>query len=255
VDQATATTALAQMDLDLSVVRGSAGPPRRRHDLSCGRERAMKLAKMFGLLSGLSGTYRFSNAKLIHRESVLEHLGGVTLTCFLIYHELCEVDDKFADKVDLDAVLSKAVTHDVEELLMGDIPRTTKYADKETALAFKVVEAQAMSSIFEDLEIESEAIIISHERAKKDTSGMIVKIADVLAVVYKVHEEAIERGNRSMVSRATSVMNQLNVCVRDIDANGDLSIRAKAFLIDLIEQAQDIVRSAEALQSAAAIAE
>lgn len=215
----------------------------------------MKLTKMFGMLSGLSGTYRFSNAKLIHRESVLEHLGGVTLTCFLIYHEIAEIDDNFPDRVDLDAVLSKAICHDVEELLMGDIPRTTKYADRESTLAFKAMEARAINTIFEDLAIDSDAMIVSHEIAKKDTSGLIVKIADVMAVVYKVHEEAVERGNRSMVSRATSVMSQLNGCVRDVDACKDFNPRSKAFLIDLIEQAQDVVREAERVRSGAAIEE
>ena len=52
----------------------------------------MRLDKTFGLLSGLSGTYRFSNAKLIHRESVLEHLGGVALLSFLICEELYAVE-------------------------------------------------------------------------------------------------------------------------------------------------------------------
>jgi 5'-deoxynucleotidase len=215
----------------------------------------MRLDKTFGLLSGLSGTYRFSNAKLVHRESVLEHLGGVALTCFLIYNEIVEIDGLFKTKVDLDIVMAKAITHDVEELLLGDIPRTTKYANKETTLAIKMMETAAMDSIFDTLELDSNAIVWNHAQAKKETSGLIVKIADALAVVYKIHEEAIERGNRSMMSRASSVTIQLNTCVKEIDANADLNATGKAFLVDLVEQAEKIIDDASTIQSSAPIEE
>lgn len=215
----------------------------------------MRLNKVFGMLSGLSGTYRFSNAKLIHRESVLEHLGGVTLTCFLIYSDLAEVDADFTNKVDLEDVLAKAVCHDVEELLMGDIPRTTKYADAASIAAFKMIESQAMGKIFDALELESSALMLMHDKAKVDTSGLIVKVADVLAVVYKIHEEALERGNTSMVSRTTSVLGQLDACVAEIDDCDDIAASGKAFLADLMDQAKDMVKEADGMSGDSAIDE
>jgi 5'-deoxynucleotidase YfbR-like HD superfamily hydrolase len=201
----------------------------------------MNLAKTFGMISGLSGTYRFSNAKLVHRESVLEHLGGVTLTCFLIISEL----NLILSNPDLGLdVMSKAVVHDVEELLMGDIPRTTKYATAESREAFKAMEENAVDEIMLSLELESGIMATFHAESKRGLSGLIVKIADTLAVVYKVHEEAIERGNKAMMGRATMIEGQLKNCRINVAASG-FDENSKAFLIDLLSQADAIVASAK----------
>src|SRR5678815_2569832 len=97
----------------------------------------MVLEKLFGCLSGLSGTHRFSNAKLNSPESVLEHVGGVVLTCYL----LClEMNEREPGVLDAGEVLAKAAVHDVEELLMGDIPRTVKYASPSTRESFRLIE-------------------------------------------------------------------------------------------------------------------
>jgi 5'-deoxynucleotidase YfbR-like HD superfamily hydrolase len=212
----------------------------------------MNLEKLFGTLSGLSGTYRFSNAKLIHRESVLEHLGGVTLTCYFIWHEMLSRDPILLEDVPLSEVLGKAIVHDVEELLMGDIPRTTKYSSTETLINFHLMEENAVAKIHQSLEINSRAMILDHYNAKKDLSGLIVKIADALAVVYKIHEEAVERGNRAMLSRATSIIDQLDHCSKEVQKT-ELSDDCKAFLKVVIAEAYDIVMRAE--DSTAAIRE
>lgn len=201
----------------------------------------MNLAKTFGVLSGLSGTYRFSNAKLVHRESVLEHLGAVTLTCFLIITEMEEIDDDLMTEGK--DILSKAIVHDVEELLMGDIPRTTKYASDASRQAFRQMEVEALAQIVDNLELESPALMDYHKNAKREISGLIVKIADTLAVVYKVHEEAIERGNKAMRGRATTIEGQLLTCLEEVEA-AKISSASKAFLINIINQARDIIEKA-----------
>jgi 5'-deoxynucleotidase YfbR-like HD superfamily hydrolase len=213
----------------------------------------MNLAKTFGMLSGLSGTYRFSNAKLVHRESVLEHLGAVTLTCFLIWEELADIAIEFSTKNGY-AVLAKAVVHDVEELLMGDIPRTTKYASENSIEAFKAMERTAIFQIIKDLELRSHSLRVYHADAKSNQTGTIVKIADALAVVYKVHEEAIERGNKAMMSRASTIDSQLKNCRRNV-SDLKCSHEAKTFLYDIITQAQAVVDKANLSQSNSQIEE
>src|SRR5262249_21015406 len=110
----------------------------------------MRLVKLFAMLSGLSGTDRFTNAKLIHRESVLEHVGGVVLTCYFLVSEMNARD---YDCVDMGEVLSKAAIHDVEELLMGDTPRVTKYSTVQIRELFRQVETWAVRRIVEEIEL------------------------------------------------------------------------------------------------------
>jgi 5'-deoxynucleotidase YfbR-like HD superfamily hydrolase len=209
----------------------------------------MNLEKMFGMLSGLSGTYRFSNAKLIHEESVLEHLGCVTLTCFILWHEMQVRDPSVT--IGLGEVLGKAVVHDVEELLMGDVPRTTKYSSTTSLTTYHQMEDIAMMKIFQSLDIKSRAIVMEHYNAKKGASGLVVKIADALAVVYKVNEEAIERGNRAMLSRTTSITEQLEVCAKEVAACAEMGEAVKTFLGDVLDQAEDVLTEADEMMPVA----
>jgi 5'-deoxynucleotidase YfbR-like HD superfamily hydrolase len=199
---------------------------------------AMHLDKLFGVLSGLSGTYRFSNAKLSNPESVLEHTGAVVLMCYFLTNELCHLEP---DIVDLSKVLSKAAVHDVEELLIGDVPRTTKHSSRTVRECFNRLEEWALDRIADELDIAAKKQLIDdHLNAKEGMCGLIVEIADILAVVYKVHEEAVERGNISMLSRVTSCRDQLKKVTRKVEKQ-KWSEKTKAFLLGLLEEADTII--------------
>lgn len=210
----------------------------------------MRLDKLFGLLSGLSGTDRFSNAKLIHRESVLEHLGSVVLMCYFIAREL---EERSLDVVELGNILGKAAVHDVEEVLMGDVPRPTKYASAKTREMFRGLEAEVMKKIAGDLELSKMSrawFIEDHQLAKSDDDGLVVELADTLAVVYKLHEECVERGNASMLSRASTCGNQLTRIVGKVQSNG-WPVEAKEAMLSLVSQARRILEEASRSAGAA----
>jgi 5'-deoxynucleotidase len=206
----------------------------------------VNLSKMFGVLSGLSGTYRFSNAKLIHRESVLEHLGAVALTCYLIVNELSYWSGR--GDVDLGEVMGKAIVHDVEELLTGDIPRPMKYSSPATRAHFKLLENDMFAKIVSDMDLSSSSEVISDwVEAKQGVSGLVVDLADVLAVVYKVHEEAVERGNKTMLSRAGSANSQLRrIRERVREEFSGFQLR---FLEGIVDQASEVMRIAETIET------
>jgi 5'-deoxynucleotidase YfbR-like HD superfamily hydrolase len=206
----------------------------------------VRLDKLFGLLSGLSGTDRFSNAKLIHRESVLEHLGSVVLMCYFITREL---KDFSVGCVDEAGVLAKAAVHDVEEILVGDIPRTTKHSSSEAEEMFRRLEAVVMNKIVADLELSEASaswFLADHGMAKSGDEGLIVELADVLAVVYKLHEECVERGNLSLLSRATTCGNQLTKIVGRVNCTG-WPMEAQDVILNLVVQARRILEEASRL--------
>jgi 5'-deoxynucleotidase YfbR-like HD superfamily hydrolase len=211
----------------------------------------MNLRKFFGLCSGLAGTDRFSNANLIHRESVLEHTGQVALCCYFICLEI-----KASDAV-MALVLRRAAVHDVEEMLTGDIPRNVKHANEATKKAFDVLQTNAIDQIAISLELTGDpgGFRLAHAFAKTGKEGMILELADVLAVVYKVHHEAVERGNRSMMSRASTCRSHLTAVahkIKDSDAFHAGEIHSIMYLID---QAKKVIDEAERLASTAQISE
>lgn len=212
----------------------------------------MNLDKLFGVLSGLSGTYRFANAKLSNPESVLEHTGAVVLTCYIISREMNVLSP---GSVEIGDVLSKAAVHDVEELLLGDTPRPTKYSSEEARKLFHHLSGWAMDRILTDLKIQCwQSVQVDHKMAKRGPEGTIVELADVLAVVYKINEEALERGNRTMLSRASSCGEQLDKCRSKINREAwDQGV--KTFLLSVVRQGEEMVAIAEAVASVSAISE
>jgi 5'-deoxynucleotidase YfbR-like HD superfamily hydrolase len=205
----------------------------------------MKLVKMFGALSGLSGTYRFSNAKLSNPESVLEHTGAVVLTCYFLVSEMKTIDH--IPSLSLGLVLSRAAIHDVEELITGDVPRTTKYSSAVARDALKRLEVWGMERIVHEMDLQSRATVIDdHHYAKTGEAGVIVEIADILAVVYKLYEEVVERGNRSMLSRSTSCISQIKKVTGRVNHDSiSWPPPVKEFLRDVLHQAMEIVIEAE----------
>jgi len=204
----------------------------------------MRLAKLFALLSGLSGTDRFTNAKLIHRESVLEHTGGVVLICYLLVTEMHAIEPH---SIDRGQTLSKAAVHDVEEMLTGDIPRVTKYASDEIRAMFRKMERWAVKQITLEMDLSYHArnlFTADHFDAKNDPTGCIVELADTLAVVYTVNSEVVERGNLTMMSRATSCRDQL-VRMKVQTTKQRWSDPIVQFLHRIIDQANMILDEAE----------
>jgi 5'-deoxynucleotidase YfbR-like HD superfamily hydrolase len=210
----------------------------------------MNLRKFFGLCSGLAGTDRFSNANLIHRESVLEHTGQVVLACYMICLELKVSDATTA------GVLKRAAVHDIEEVLTGDIPRNVKHASAETKKAFGTLQDSAMSQIAENLELMGHGeFLLTHKFAKTGREGMILELADVLAVVYKIHHEVIERGNRSMMSRATTCRSHLTAVEHKIRDSDAFSVRETGQVMSLTNQAKLVLDEAARSASPAQISE
>ena len=73
----------------------------------------------FDVIDSLSALTRYSQAHNITRESVLEHTAFVTI----FGASLCERIGH-----DPKIVLQRAIVHDIDEIVTGDIPPTTKYA-------------------------------------------------------------------------------------------------------------------------------
>lgn len=146
-----------------------------------------QLLARFELLNQLSSVARYSRDHVHRRESVLEHIGFCALYALTLCNRIAALDRK--------ELLVRAVMHDVDEAVMGDAPRTTKYASKELAEAFKVAERKAVLKLSEKIGSLS---FNDWEKAKDDTlEGQAMKLIDFAAVVYKAWSEICLFGNFS----------------------------------------------------------
>jgi 5'-deoxynucleotidase YfbR-like HD superfamily hydrolase len=146
---------------------------------------------MFGKLSRLTDTFRYSAQSVIIRENVAEHsfwtamIGiGIALEAQL---------EPFVPHVAL-----KAVVHDIEECMTGDLVRDMKYASPDVRDAIKEIERRFLSQWAHQLG-EPGAYLKNQWRDAKDKSkaGQIVACADALSVIaYCTREMSL--GNQNL---------------------------------------------------------
>ncbi len=87
--------------------------------------------EMNGLLSSfldyttdrLSSITRYSTKRAITTQSVMQHLGSVTLIAMIFSDYL----NKIGMKNDTERVMRMAIIHDADEIVSGDIPHPAKY--------------------------------------------------------------------------------------------------------------------------------
>lgn len=164
------------------------------------------LLKSFFLIDEFSAVTRYSKNRPIKEENNLEHTGWVCLWSYLI---AVDIQNKLGLDLDFGRIMSGAVIHDIDEALTGDIPRPTKYFDKELRDKIAELEFKSVQSLVKRLEhnphdqnilddwLESKGIDYPEQ--------FIVKMADLISVVYKVWQEMIMLRNNCFLSVAKEI--------------------------------------------------
>lgn len=159
----------------------------------------MTIINMFSLVSRMSGIQRFSMLKMCHPENVLEHTGMVCIFCYIFTDYLNQV----TPDIDVGKVLTRAVVHDWDETISGDVPRPTKYFSKELRKAMTELEMAGIDNIARQLQLAT--ITVDHAVAKLHREGAIVALADISAAIHRVWEEVMIYNNHHFVAPATGM--------------------------------------------------
>ena len=146
---------------------------------------------MAGNLIRLKHTYRYSSVPVLVRENVAEHSFWTAILAISIAIE------RNMSREMIGEVACKALVHDIEESMTGDLIRDMKYHDDDTREAIAKVEREFASRIFDKLGTLGNWFEVWWEKAKDETpTGRVVALADLLCVImYVEHEWSL--GNRS----------------------------------------------------------
>lgn len=162
------------------------------------------LKKIFDLNMKMASISRYSQTHLIMNESVLEHTGCVSIMCYFIAKSIDA-------KINIGELLTRAAIHDIDEIVTGDIPTTTKYKNPDITKAIKFVESENMSELSYNI-LGSAELFNTWGNAKDDTiEGAILATADLLAVLYKLWQETVLYNNRTMKEHIENIGNALVV--------------------------------------------
>ena len=161
--------------------------------------------KIFKLIDDMSNVRRWSHAYCHKEESVLEHTAVVAIIALSIGSEL---------GADSATLLEKALLHDMEEVVTGDIPNPTKYHNSRITAEIKEFEDIAAQEIAE--RYFGDWAYITWRSSKDETlEGEIVRIADAAAVVIKIQQEK-QLGNMAFAAFEENVWNSLLQIKNDI---------------------------------------
>ena len=133
---------------------------------------------------------RWSQVYSAKRESVLEHTAFVALYS---YQMCCKYKIQGKER---ELTLIKALVHDVDEVVTGDIPTPTKYDNDTIRNEIEILERGAAAGISS---AAFKGDMFQYWCSAKNItteSGCIIAISDAAAVVYKIWQET-SVGNKS----------------------------------------------------------
>ena len=146
---------------------------------------------MAGELLRLKHTHRYSSVPVLIRENVAEHSFWTAILGITIAIEMQ------MSKQEIGKVALKALLHDIEESMTGDLIRDMKYHNEETREAIAAVEHEFALRIFNKLGQVGPWFLSWWINAKDETpTGRVVALADLLCVIMYVQHEW-DLGNRT----------------------------------------------------------
>lgn len=158
---------------------------------------------LIGPVSRMSHVTRYSSFPVHRRENVAEHSWWVCFISYLISEDLnCSwaADPDDDRKINTGVLLSRALVHDLDESLSGDLIRSFKYSDPDLREAVRLAAERNMKELTSKMSPVGAGVLDDWRSAKKDPEGDIVAFADMVSVVLYCREEYI--GGNQQISRA-----------------------------------------------------
>lgn len=186
-----------------------------------------------------SNVTRYSLMHMSKHESLSDHISDVCLMSYLITSILIS---KYDEDLDLGLVLEKAVVHDLDEVLTGDIVRTTKYYSEDILNSLNKMSLEIMNGLSESL-VASSRLKDTWETAKDGKEGIIIKLVDMLSVSKKAVVEVVLLNNEYFQKVSFEMKNNLLNLVDSIKSREDFKFESKLYLLSLINDALEVMES------------
>lgn len=157
------------------------------------------------VINQLSNIHRYSRDHMMKPENTLEHTGFVVLFGYFIGMKM----RGRGHEIDMAKLMIRLAIHDIEEGLTGDVTRTTKYDNPVILAEMKRLELKAATHLSNFLDVD----FMGHWLNAKDGSmeGIIAKISDMAAVVYKTMVEVNMYGNRGFLRVSQEVEEEIDL--------------------------------------------
>lgn len=191
---------------------------------------------------------RFSGTYQINQELLSTHIVDVQMISLIIARNMINN----GERVDVGLLLQKGLIHDVDEVLVGDIPRLTKYSSSECHDSLNAVAESVVHDISNKLD-KSDFILNIWKNAKDYTiEGYILKLADMISVAKKTSQEISMLNNNNFLKVAIEMMNYIHDLYNSVPVDliyipenikyvRTLLINIENYFVDTIRNHQDVI--------------
>lgn len=138
----------------------------------------------------LSNIQRCATTRRIKNQSVAEHSFYVAIIALLIAEEL-------KLELSIGTLLQKAIFHDMEEAITGDIIYPLKHSSVQTNHFFNEAIGEYCRQVFKNHFPDFEQYRAIQKYSKTGAEGEVIKLADAVELVLYCQEE-VSSGNRHM---------------------------------------------------------
>ena len=187
-------------------------------------------------ITRLSSITRYNTRPFIKQQNVMQHQGDVTLIAMVFSDYFNEI----GISNDTEKVLRMAITHDVGEILSGDIPHVAKYSnDKDSAIKnnFKEIVDKMELISFKDTfdKIGNEKFtskyvrLLEEEKERETVEALIVKLADFADVIIYGNIE-LSLGNNTIINEIENSTRNFNKCAERLINKRKLNIDEYHFI-------------------------
>lgn len=177
---------------------------------------------------------RYSLMYQIKEESLADHIADVGVLSYLLTLRF----NSYGENLNIGDVLEKVLLHDLDEVLTGDIPRSTKYYSDAGLNAMRGVALDAITKLAEGLP-GSEGLVEKWKSAKQGKEGSVLVLSDMLCVARKVVTEVKILGNGYFLKVAYEMIDNLTELKKELES-GELSKfneDSRAYINQLIHDA------------------
>lgn len=179
-------------------------------------------------VSRYSGTYQ------VEPETVSTHVTEVSI---MGYSLILRLNSQYGEDINVGEFLEKTLVHDIDEVLTGDVPRSTKYYNQTILEELRRVADTAMDHLSKKC-FSSDRVYKIWDESKTGKSGVIVKLADMLSVAKKTLVEIEMLGNNYFLKVAYEVRQYLEELVTYLNEKSPFNEEATQYLISVLKDAE-----------------
>ncbi|AMM44889.1 5'-nucleotidase [Bacillus phage SP-15] len=180
---------------------------------------------------------RYSGTRQADPESVAIHVTDVSI---MGYSLILRLNSQYGEDINVGEFLEKTIVHDIDEVLTGDVPRSTKYYNTTILNELRAVADTAMKHLSTKC-FASDRVYTVWDESKQGKAGIIVKLADMLSVAKKTMIEIEMLGNNYFLKVAYEVRQYLAELVDYLNEKSPYNEEATQYLITILQDAESEV--------------